>query len=499
MSKLAHSSEAPIIFAVNENRQVEGVLTRGDVIRCLLKNRLERSNLKPIDSLLVREAMTPRAGSTKRCMLYIEEKGEVSWFVQLTKMRDANRARWHRIRLLPVLNREMRLANILDLSSTRTRTRLETLVMAKAFPLENSNGQLTDKALFDRRSVFDQIHYTTHWKKLSGLCDLLLTLTGGNYPMIEDIFNGARADEIIHALVRSEDWLKGHVSKATMSRKDQEVLLGRIVSAKNRLVKQYSQAVTQHYYPTNAMQAIYKKPEVIIVLGCKDGDQQTRRVEAALSVVENLGATRRPVTMVLSGGGSGHEQSEAQVMFDMLQSRLAQATKLRSKPGMWTISRRGYAKVMVMLEEDSLDTLGNAVFSWLLLKLNGYKLLGSDKNRLKRLVLVTDGMHAPRSYDVFRRVFAFRTDASKTPSGPQIVVRTAEKKESEDERTALEHLRSESQTNNEIYRLVNPLHNGFDVIDDGHVRSILGQMLRLHKLYLHRWDLARKYQQCWRE
>jgi hypothetical protein len=248
--------------------------------------------------------------------------------------------------------------------------------------------------------------------------------------------------------------------------------------------------------PPDSNPAVKKNPELIVVLGCRGEKELRERVEAALYVVKHMKDTSSLRAIVLSGGGDGQITTEARRMLQVIKSK--PGTHIEPKSGManWFALEYCGRSIDVALEEDSLDTLGNAVFSWLTLKLTGERFgLTGSTNRLERLLLVTNGMHAPRSHDIFRRVFAFRSALGVNES-PEIVVRAVNLKPRKDS-AALDNLRSEAIANNETFRLVNPLTNGYDPIANGHVRSILGQMLRLHELYKNRWDLVRKYQACW--
>ena len=493
------------VFAVDLNGCVTGVLTRGDVIRFLC--RVRPKTTRDLADLKVKDAMIPRDGPTgKQSMLYIEQDSSETWYEQLTRLKDNNKLRWTRIKLLPVLNRTGHLVNVLDLESPRTRARLEALVMANAFPLGDPTT-ITNTAMALRRSDFDSIHYTTHRQKVAGLCDLLLMRTGGRYSMLDAVFDNARADEIVLSLSRAEEWLKGHVSNADMKADDQKALLDKISNARSELVERYSDAGKHNeYFPESSEKEVYEKPQIIIVLGCRGQHFLRERVSAAWQVMKQMHKPASTPILVLSGGGDGHEVTEAERMLKLLQEECdrqpgSALSSQQHKMNAATLTINGNA-IDVVLEKDSRDTLGNAVFSWFSLYLYGcrYGLRTSDPNRLERMVLVTDGIHAPRSYDIFRRIFAFRSP-SAGPPGPKIAVRAVERSMSLTDKgnTSLGHLRSESQVNLEIFRLVNLLTNGYDIIENGHIRSILGQMLRLHEFYKGRWDLVRKYQKCWNE
>src|SRR4051794_23379321 len=138
MERIENCRTGFTIFAVDAANRVVGVLTRGDVIRFLQRTRPRDS--QELAASTVRDAMTPRGDGTsgRPEMLYIVAGRTRTWYQQLTEARKSNRSRWNRIKLVPVLNVKMQLVNVLDLESPLARTRLETLVMAEAFPFDLS-------------------------------------------------------------------------------------------------------------------------------------------------------------------------------------------------------------------------------------------------------------------------------------------------------------------------------------------------------------------------
>lgn len=382
--------------------------------------------------------------------------------------------------------------------------------MAKAFPLRNA---FTNEAVVQRRKDFDAIHYKTHFEKILGLCEVLDESFGGNPVMLDDVFQAARTDELVQALGRAEEWLKEHVPEIDISidegiaKRDRQKLLRRVGALRSRLAKVYSAGSKSAYFPQSAPQRACTNPQAIVVLGCKEDELLDKRVRAAFDVIRQIVTSSkcRPV-IVFSGGGFAHDRTEARSMLDKFGTLLrAVGGRVDGEQGQChSLHYPDGQTVDVLLEEDSLDTLGNAVFSWFTLKIASRfrmessaslsDLAAPDVPRLERLLLVTDRIHAPRSYDIFRRIFALRGE----PRLLELAVKTVEQHEHQDEvQQALANLRSEAQTNGEVFRLVNLMTNGFDVIADGHGRSILGQMLRLHGLYKARWDLVRKYRTAW--
>jgi len=121
-------------------------------------------------------------------------------------------------------------------------------------------------------------------------------------------------------------------------------------------------------------------PDAIVVLGCQSRAELAARVDAAARTLAALPPASGAL-VVLSGGarfGSGTEASE-------MAARLA-----RRVPDLSTRAR-------VIQETDSLDTLGNAVFTALTLRRLGWP-AGS------RVVLVTSDFHLQRSLAYFARL-----------------------------------------------------------------------------------------------
>lgn len=121
---------------------------------------------------------------------------------------------------------------------------------------------------------------------------------------------------------------------------------------------------------------------VLIVLGCKDRASQRRRVKAAHELAITLrGGGQQRLTVVFSGGGSWITSTEAA---DMRQQ--------------WTTELEQLDALILIEEGDSMDTVGNAVFSWVKLNQQGIREPFS-------LYCVTDKYHAPRTMLIFSKVF----------------------------------------------------------------------------------------------
>lgn len=122
-------------------------------------------------------------------------------------------------------------------------------------------------------------------------------------------------------------------------------------------------------------------PVVLVVLGCKIDSTQKERVGLAYEEHQKLRSSNRVVKcIVFSGGGTSGVQSEAAAMREM-----------------WMSLSANDDQTLLFCEEDSLDTVGNAVFTKLLIR--------EHIDRTAHIRVITSKYHAPRSLAIFRRVF----------------------------------------------------------------------------------------------
>lgn len=196
-------------------------------------------------------------------------------------------------------------------------------------------------------------------------------------------------------------------------------------------------------------QAAWEHPDIIVILGANRTVLE-QRLTYALTLINKFPA----VPIVLSGGGRSFEL-EAAVMRDYLQ-------------------RHNVTNPLIM-ETDSLDTVGNAVFTDFALKEN--HLSG------KSILLITSSFHGPRSLFLFQNILPpdYRLAVALAPYDREdLSVRIdSELRQMATSIDTLLHwgmLPGQTQAK--------PIKNACDV---------LFQMQSQHKLYLSRWDLARKY------
>jgi len=238
-----------------------------------------------------------------------------------------------------------------------------------------------------------------------------------------------------------------------------EKLLNMLGKLKERIVNYYIE-----YLKTNREIKEIKDPDLIIGLGCSDGlGFLDKRVEVLGKLVEKFPEAR----VLLSGGGMGVLKTEAREMLEKLKKNYKADEKL------------------VILEEDSLDTLGNIVFSKLLLKKMNI-LCGIEK-----IIVVTSPFHAIRVHSLFSRVF---------PKEISFEIRVHDyylNKVSSDitTRKIIENEIKSLYRSDRIFNIVNlkeEKKNSFEVDET----SIFYQMLLYHDLYKNRRDILRKYYVC---
>ena len=192
----------------------------------------------------------------------------------------------------------------------------------------------------------------------------------------------------------------------------------------------------------------YENPDIIIVLGC-NRTMLNLRVECAIKYLK----IHPNAIAILSGGGFSTVNTESDYMLELV--------------------KKSNIKNKTLQEETSMDTLGNAFFTKLLLK---------NKNFLVpnlKLLLITSDFHAYRSLHYFNTIYK--------NSGPfKIAVRGIKTANKNLRDLALHELLTEYQTESTIDIF------GMDKnqVDD---TAILIKLFQHHNLYKNRYDILRKF------
>jgi uncharacterized SAM-binding protein YcdF (DUF218 family) len=201
-------------------------------------------------------------------------------------------------------------------------------------------------------------------------------------------------------------------------------------------------------------------PDVIFVLGCSDPSELYTRVFAA----ELVRRRASDPAVVLSGVGWNRKLSEAQQMKQV-----------------WPGSLNAKS---VVVEELSMDTIGNAVFGRLMLAEEGLIDLRSDP---LKVCVVTSQYHAMRAYRTFTAVFgkqdqvAVQAAIGVPPANglPRDVV--------------IGQLRREHTSFRRTFSLEHYYMDRAERVEEGDIETVLYQMLLTHDLYKGRSDLLRRF------
>jgi vancomycin permeability regulator SanA len=140
------------------------------------------------------------------------------------------------------------------------------------------------------------------------------------------------------------------------------------------------------------------------------------------------------------------------------------------------LTRHGIAANRLIEETDSVDTVGNAVFTGLLLK--------QKKINPKNILLITSDFHAPRALFLFRNILG---------GGRNIAVTLAQSSSETLSARISNELRSQAATVETFFSYSKlPGSQAAQRVDD--IESALYQLILQHDLYKNRWDLLRRYE-----
>ncbi|MES2355110.1 MAG: YdcF family protein [Pseudomonadota bacterium] len=234
---------------------------------------------------------------------------------------------------------------------------------------------------------------------------------------------------------------------------------GAILAAENRL-QEIAKRIRQTFYSSYEDKSYigdlraYKRPDVIVMLGAIRSVSE-QRLERTLALARQF----PEASIVMSGRGRG-VYLDAAAMKDYLIANGVTADRLIS-------------------EEDSLDTIGNAVFTKLILRESAI----SRSN----ILLVTSDFHGPRAVYLFSAIFGphYHVAAALQPfsnSSPELMVRIIHA-----ELTQIATFANQMLTLPALPGAIasTSLH--------GDESAVLFQMLLNHDLYQSRWEIAHRY------
>lgn len=187
--------------------------------------------------------------------------------------------------------------------------------------------------------------------------------------------NEEELDQQFEYIFKESEWLEKLKAIAENSNKI-DILIDQLTRLKIDIIEYYIEYFTINRFiggkPENFI------PDIIIGLGCNNSlgllDKRIERIAEMIKVYPDA-------KLLLSGGGFELLGTEACIMKDALLQ-----TPLLDKGD-------------IILEEDSMDTMGNAIFSKLLLKDRG------ELQDIKSILVVTSPFHAIRARSLFRNIF----------------------------------------------------------------------------------------------
>lgn len=273
--------------------------------------------------------------------------------------------------------------------------------------------------------------------------------------MTELLKNG-RLDEYYGDILEAIDWLNKIENLHPNSKPYTDI------KQKLNLQREHILIFYQKYFNTHSVigsKIAYNKPDLIFALACRGKEMVSMRLEGALPFAQRHEDAR----LILCGGGFDPVYTEAQIMQQLLV-------------------KKNFPRDRVVFEEDSIDAIGNALFSKL--KLKQQNLLPQKA----RLLVVTSAFHAVRSFNILRKVYGPNYDIAVAP------VKTVFDNDRQIKLVAHE-LASDNLSSRQIFSLRDfaDIEGGMGQMTPGDHKSIFFQLILYHDFYRHRYDLVRKY------
>ncbi|MGZ3607359.1 MAG: CBS domain-containing protein [Syntrophales bacterium] len=460
--------ETLTLIVTTKHQKVVGTLTDGDIRRWLspLSGKPTHGEDINLNKVYVREIMNCKP---------IVVNADDSWFEKITEARSLEKHKGVHIRLIPVIDHNGKLKDVLDLSVAKPRARLEVILMAKA-KLKDINRSIdtgryspciTYKAVIARREQYDTIRYAYEREKYAALREVIEKESNA-------IKNHRRLDELYMSLKRGQEWAGAITPPSGVLQKKLKDLENDLKSAREDLILGYIQGIIGKEFIGNKSAA--NAPDIVFVLGCKNTEEQDKRIDACATFLKMLieNEEKLPQALVLSGGG--------------IDSNRTEADKMESKFRISDIYAEA-KNMKVLKEEDSLDTVGNAIFGQLTLigeSLYCPSLSSSyESGDAIKICIFTSEYHAHRTLDLFQRLFHNALVAVR------FVRRDGELKDRA--QLAMDQLDSEARANSETFALRNAVTGMSTSITKGHVQSLFFQLMTHHDMYKRRYDLIRKY------
>jgi len=432
------------LFVTDDSSNVIGTLTDEDIRRTLL-----HSGTAPLSAVLSLPAQ--RFMRTDFASIELGNSDSMVQVVIKAQKRSRN------IRLIPVL-REKSLVDVLDLTLSDPRPTLDVILM-----------RYCAATMAGRRKIHDIASFSSNFTKIQYLpC---IPRNEVRYLLHEGLL-----DNYYVALDRCMTWLS-RISKRQIHD---------VEDMRDAIHTQIRIILTQYYlFPqgdeTLGDHTAQKKPDFVIVLGCRSEELLQSRVEHAVLVA----ARNKDSSLVFSGGGWSGIKAEADNMEHCIPKDVLPDFRQR-----------------IIFERYSMDTVGNAVFSRLIIRrLIKEGKLDAISDRPYRICVVTSPFHAIRALNIFRVVFGHVAEIAIDPAliDPVITVEDGRVREDDNEKfeqeleKAEKELRGELESSHGSLAIEDYITGEPKSIIPGDIVTIFYQMILNHKLYESRVDLLREF------
>ena len=302
------------------------------------------------------------------------------------------------------------------------------------------------------KRIKETINYATRLTVLKKLAEGLPQET-----MTELLENG-RLDEYYGDILEAIQWLNKMI-KLQPNKEPYAAVKKELDEQREGILLFYQKYFSDREHDVIGSSLARDNPDFVFALSCNSQEMLRMRVEGALKFAEKNDSSR----LILCGGGFHPILTDAEIMNNM-------------------VAEKAFPEERIIFEDDSIDTIGNALFSKLILKQK--QLLPEQA----RLVIATSAFHAVRSLNLFRKIYGPNYDIAVAP------IKTVFDNERQIRLVAHE-LSSDNMSSREIFSLrdYSNIEGGMGQVTPGDEKTIFFQLLLNHNYYLHRYDLTRKY------
>ena len=291
----------------------------------------------------------------------------------------------------------------------------------------------------------------------------------------EQIFRG-ELDSQFEYIFKEGLWLN-KLKRMREDKKKIDFYLSMLLDVKERIMDCYIKHFREHRDIEEGCNEF--SPDIIIGLGCNNSlGFLDKRIERIAEISKKYNESQ----ILLSGGGFELGGTEASLMMERL------------------VKKYSVERERIILEEDSMDTLGNATFTKLLLKQNK-KLKG-----IKNILIITSPFHEVRARALFKSVYGKEYKILVTGHLYHINKDEFEKRcrigLSDNHKEMIDKLEGDfdidkfrKKLSEQEIRALYKFNETFSNIEEslGDEVSIFYEVFLNHQIYKERYDILRKY------